>query len=135
MLAGQRQREDVPIHARTAAEKTVRGSLMNRPSCLPHPHPHPPNDQIGQGTELNNGSHYYLSYVVMHNHSGSDSVSLSISSVSPRWNLGLSTFFGNNWAINEPNEPDCLMTATVFPLNALVASVARVLNFRKICHA
>ena len=41
MLDRQRQRVDVPAHARTAhawwppAEKTGRGSLLNRPSCPP----------------------------------------------------------------------------------------------------
>ena len=37
------------------AEKTGRGSMLNRPSCLPSPPPHPPSpsdDPIGQGSEL-----------------------------------------------------------------------------------
>ena len=47
MLDCQRQRVDIPAHARIAhnglpkkKKKTGRGSLLNRPSCPP-PHPHP----------------------------------------------------------------------------------------------
>ena len=49
ILDGQRERVDVPLHARTSrakwpiAEKTERGSLLNRPSC-------PSDEPIGQGT-------------------------------------------------------------------------------------
>ena len=51
MLDGQHQRVDILAHARTAhkgppAEKTGRGSLLNRLSC-------PLDDPIGHGTELN----------------------------------------------------------------------------------
>ena len=51
MLDGQHQRVDIPAHARTAhkgppVEKTGRGSLLNRPSCIP-------NNFTGQGAELN----------------------------------------------------------------------------------
>ena len=44
------QRVDIPPKPEVSqwppAEKTGRGSLLNRPSCLP-------NDPVGQGTELN----------------------------------------------------------------------------------
>ena len=51
MLDGQHQRVDVTTNARTVRKgllqkKTGRGSLLNRPSCLP-------DDPIGQGIELN----------------------------------------------------------------------------------
>ena len=52
MLDRQRQRMDIPVHARTAdnawapAEKTGRGSLLSRLSC-------PPDDPSSQETELN----------------------------------------------------------------------------------
>ena len=51
MLDGQHLKVDIPAHARTAykglpAEKTGRGSLLNRPSC-------PLDDPVSQGAELN----------------------------------------------------------------------------------
>ena len=51
MLDGHNQRVDIPADARTCsqgppAEKTGRGSLLNRPLS-------PPDDPVGQGTELN----------------------------------------------------------------------------------
>ena len=51
VLDGQYQRVDIPVRIRTVhkgllAEKTGRGSLLNRTTCL-H------DDPIGQGTELN----------------------------------------------------------------------------------
>ena len=52
ILAGQRQRVDIPAHARTAhidflhKKRLEEGSLLNRPSCNP-------DDPIGKGTELN----------------------------------------------------------------------------------
>ena len=52
VLDGQHQRVDISAHARTVdkgllpKKKTGRESLLNLPSC-------PPDDQIGQGTELN----------------------------------------------------------------------------------
>ena len=51
ILAGQRQRVDIPAHARTAhinflQKRLEEGSLLNRPSCNP-------DDPIGKGTELN----------------------------------------------------------------------------------
>ena len=51
MLDGQRQRVEIPAHARTAHQglpqkKTGRGSLLYRPSC-------PLNDPVSQKTGLN----------------------------------------------------------------------------------
>ena len=51
LLDGKHQRVDIPAHARNCsqgppAEKTGRGSLLNRPSRSP-------DDPVGQGTELN----------------------------------------------------------------------------------